>query len=75
MNIDRLWDALVIFYYSYLSGQDKTGNFRVVMEIYVRLQVSKASKEAIKAIADKLRKPKQTDEGIKRRDHIMVCFP
>ena len=45
------------------------------MEIYVRLQVSKASKETIKAIADKLRKRKQTDEGIKRRDHIMVCFP
>ena len=45
------------------------------MEIYVRLQVSKASKEAIKAIADKLRKRKQTDEGIKRGDHIMVCFP
>ena len=65
----------MIFYYSYLSGQDKSENFRVVLEIYVRRQVSKASKEAIKAIADKLRKRKQTHEGIKRRDHIMVCFP
>ena len=67
MNLDRLWDVLVTFYYSYLSGQNKSDNFRVVVEIYVRHQVSQASEEAIKAIVDTLRKRKLTDEGIKRR--------
>ena len=39
-----------------LSGQDKSDNFHVVMEIYVCRQVCEASKEATKAIADTLRK-------------------
>ena len=67
MNLDRLWDVLVIFDYSYLSGQNKSDNFCVVVEIYVRHQVSQASEEAIKAIVNTLRKRKLTDEGIKRR--------
>ena len=33
MNLDRSSDALVIFCYLYLSGQDKSDNFRVGMEI------------------------------------------
>ena len=70
-NLDRSWDALVIFYYSYLSVQDKSDNFRMVMEIRVRRQISEASKEPIKAIADTSRKWKRTDEGIKRRDRII----
>ena len=41
------------------------------MEIYVRRQVCEASKEAIKAIPGTLRKQKQTEEGIKRRDRII----
>ena len=41
------------------------------MEIYIRRQVSKASKEAIKVIADLLCKQKQTDEGIKRQDPVI----
>ena len=71
MNLDRLWDALVRFYYSYLSGQDKSDNFRVVMETYICRQVSETSKEAIKAIADTLFKRKRTNEGIKTRDHVI----
>ena len=70
MYLDKLWDALVIFYNSYLSGQNKNDNFRIVMEIYVRRQVSEASKEAIKATADTLRTQKRTEEGIKRRVRI-----
>ena len=54
-----------------LSGQDKSDNFHVVMEIYVCHQVCEASKEATKAIADTLRKRKRTEEGIKRWDHII----
>ena len=54
-----------------LSGQDKSDNFHVVMEIYVRRQVCEASKEAVKAIADTLRKQKRTEESIKRWDHII----
>ena len=66
----------MIFYYSYLPGQDKSDNVRVVMEMYVRRQVSEASKEAIKAIADTLSKRKRTDEGIKRWDRIIEkLFP
>ena len=71
MNLDRLRDALVIFYYLYLSGQDKSHNFHVVRETYVRRQVREASKEAIKAIADTFRKRKRTEEGIKRRDRLI----
>ena len=41
------------------------------MEIYIRRQVSKASKEAIKVIADLLCKWKWTDEGIKRQDPVI----
>ena len=33
MNLDRSSDALVIFCYLYLPGQDKSDNFRVGMEI------------------------------------------
>ena len=40
------------------------------MEIYIRRQVSEASKDAIKVIADTLCKQKQTDEGIKRQDPV-----
>ena len=54
-----------------LSGQDKSDNFHVVMEIYICRQVCEASKEATKAIADTLRKRKRTEEGIKRWDHII----
>ena len=41
------------------------------MEIYIRRQVSEASKEAIKVIADTLCKQKRTDEGIKRQDPVI----
>ena len=54
MNLDRLWDALGIIYCSYLSGQHKSDHFCVVMEIYIHRQVSEASKEAIKVVADLL---------------------
>ena len=73
VDTERMWDAYVVFYYSFLSDTDRTTYLACILDVYKKHNVSKTTQEAIKKLQNKMKEKKKrmTKEGVQRLKGIV----
>ncbi|XP_041459242.1 uncharacterized protein LOC121410920 [Lytechinus variegatus] len=74
VDTDRLWDAYVEFYYSFLSDSDHSTYLSVLQDIYKIHNVDKPTQDAIKKVQKMMKekiKKRMTKEGLQRVKYIV----
>lgn len=71
IDLQRLFDAYILLYFSFVPKHNQTTYLAYVVEIYKRCAVSKKAKERVKQIHVGLAKKNMTPDGIERKRRIV----